>query len=520
MKKAERWYAVVGIIMLAAILAVNAWMTSKFYFNFITSDDGSELVFSRMLAAEGGILSKNWYYSTELEILNMPLVYSFLFRFTSDFKLVRILGQVILSGILLASYYFCLYSIDKHLAAVRFCKTAFLLLVPISDAWVFLSMKTYYVPHVAVSFVALGLACQIQKENISIKKKAIVLAAGMLLAFVGCLEGMRHIQMAHLPLLLSSLWVLWNCLERHGWDWRKIRFPVGVAANVIWLLSAGAGVAVNKFVLSPMYNVRSYYNEKFTETVGFENIETVWNTFLETTGYGGEQSLLSVGGVCNALAVVSAVALLCLLLYVVRNIAKFPSEEQLVWGFLVLSFGFCIFICTVLHYGQSRYIMACVAPMILFLILLEKQPVIKQYLLLSGICCVILIFGYKEYRNIQASTANEELRNVYNYIVENDCTYGYSTFWAGNLLTELTNGRFESRNVRGDYENGKLILWPWLTPVNVEYRDEPVIAVIQKRRVEDLPLPENWSLLMEDEAYAVYKVPDHREMEEYLNRRQ
>ena len=105
-------------------------------------------------------------------------------------------------------------------------------------------------------------------------------------------------------------------------------------------------------------------------------------------------------------------------------------------------------------------------------------------------------------------------------IISNDYTYGYSTFWSGNLLTELTNGAFQTRSVRGDYENQKLKIYHWLTPVQVEYREEPIICILEKKRVEDLPLPESWNMLMEDEEYMIYELPAHREVEEYLERRQ
>ena len=96
-EKTEKAFVIFGKVMLVAVVILNAWLTYKCYFNFLRSDDSSELVMSRLLSKEGGILSGNWYYSTELEILNTQLVYSLLFHFTSDFKFVRIAGQIILT---------------------------------------------------------------------------------------------------------------------------------------------------------------------------------------------------------------------------------------------------------------------------------------------------------------------------------------------------------------------------------------------------------------------------------------
>lgn len=169
-KKVERLFVWFGRFMLFAAIVVNAWCTYKYHYNFINSDDGAELILSHMLAQEGGILSKNWHYSTELEILNTQLVYAMLFRFTDDFLTVRILGQIILTCLFLASYYFCLHSIDDKKAGGRFWKTAFLMLLPISGEWHFLIMKAYYIPFVGISFLSLGFACQMQNENMSRRK--------------------------------------------------------------------------------------------------------------------------------------------------------------------------------------------------------------------------------------------------------------------------------------------------------------------------------------------------------------
>ena len=149
-EKTEKCFILFGKVMLVAIILLNAWMTHKYYFNFINSDDASELVYARLLAREGKIISSTWKGSTEIEILNNQLVYSLLFHFTSNFQVVRIVGQMILSGIFLGCYYFCLRGIDSEKASARFWKSAFLLLIPVSRAWLFLAMKAYYIPAVSV----------------------------------------------------------------------------------------------------------------------------------------------------------------------------------------------------------------------------------------------------------------------------------------------------------------------------------------------------------------------------------
>ncbi len=110
-KKSSQKCIWLGKVLVLVLLILNVWAINHNYINFIDSDDASELILARQLVTEGNIISKNWHYSTELRVLNTQLVYMFLFLFTSSFKIVRILGQTVLSCLLLASYYFGLYSI-------------------------------------------------------------------------------------------------------------------------------------------------------------------------------------------------------------------------------------------------------------------------------------------------------------------------------------------------------------------------------------------------------------------------
>ena len=72
---------------------------------YLDSDMSSELMLAELLSREGGIISKNWYYSTELRVLNTQLVFAPLFLLFDNWHAVRVLGTLILWGILLASHW-------------------------------------------------------------------------------------------------------------------------------------------------------------------------------------------------------------------------------------------------------------------------------------------------------------------------------------------------------------------------------------------------------------------------------
>ena len=71
MKKHQK--VLFGILLMAEI-ALMVYMTWQYGAQWLDSDDSAEMILAELLSREGGILSKNWYYSTELRVLNTQLV--------------------------------------------------------------------------------------------------------------------------------------------------------------------------------------------------------------------------------------------------------------------------------------------------------------------------------------------------------------------------------------------------------------------------------------------------------------
>lgn len=103
-------------------------------YNTINSDMPSELVLANQLAhGDGGILSDNWYYSTELRVVNTQLISAFIFRFTENWQLVRVLTAVILYLICGCAIAFLGKSLRWKKKTIILC--GFLLLVPYSGTY-------------------------------------------------------------------------------------------------------------------------------------------------------------------------------------------------------------------------------------------------------------------------------------------------------------------------------------------------------------------------------------------------
>ncbi len=390
-EKTEKYFILFGKIMLVAILVFNAWLTYKCYFNFMRSDESSELVYAKLLADEGKIITANWKGSTELEILNNQLVYSLLFHFTSSFKAVRILGQMILSCILVGCYYFFLRGIDCKKASARFWKSAFVLLIPLSDAWLFLVMKAYYIPAVSISFITFGFIMRMLDADTS-KKKILLTVSGCVLAFVSSLGGIRHIELTYFPLFLAFCWKWWNDHEKGRWKETLWKLPKGMKCSLIWLGAAGIGYICNISILSKIYQYDSNMPMAFGDTIPLESFENLINAYWKVTGYGGAKELISIGGICNAISVVCGILLIGIMVCMAIKISEKTEKEQIAFGTILLTFALSIFLYFVINMIEPRWLVCSIAPMILMMILLDYMPFRKQYSLLCVIYLIVCLF--------------------------------------------------------------------------------------------------------------------------------
>lgn len=91
----QKYSRAFSIAWLAVWYLAACFFVIRFANNYIDSDMSSELVLARLLADEGSLISKNWFYSTELRVLNTQLVFMPLFLVFDNWHTVRVLGTAL-----------------------------------------------------------------------------------------------------------------------------------------------------------------------------------------------------------------------------------------------------------------------------------------------------------------------------------------------------------------------------------------------------------------------------------------
>ena len=60
----------------------------------LSSDDSCSLILGEILASENKLMTKSWYYSTEIRVLGTNVFYSLFFRLTDSWHRVRMLSLI------------------------------------------------------------------------------------------------------------------------------------------------------------------------------------------------------------------------------------------------------------------------------------------------------------------------------------------------------------------------------------------------------------------------------------------
>ena len=174
-------YKVFGIAMIALVLICYVILMIHNGFRYLNADDSSELVLARILAEQHSILTRDWCYSSELRVLNTNLIFAPMFMIFRSWKAVRIAGGILLMLLYVISYLWIPRAWKYE--SRWFYLTAFILIMPYAEPWMFFGLKMYYIPHVTISFVSFALLGKVANAE-SIKKKIIYAVVLAVFAFV------------------------------------------------------------------------------------------------------------------------------------------------------------------------------------------------------------------------------------------------------------------------------------------------------------------------------------------------
>ena len=129
--------------------------------HWIDSDMAAEMIFSKLIAEEGGVFATtNWYYSTEFRILYTQLIMVPLFHIFESWHVIRVITNVITYLLLLGSYYYFMKPLCSKASTVIY--SSVILLLPFSETVLtHVQMGNTYMPHLIIIFFCFGMFLQL-----------------------------------------------------------------------------------------------------------------------------------------------------------------------------------------------------------------------------------------------------------------------------------------------------------------------------------------------------------------------
>lgn len=451
-KKSWLYYAAIAALVVAELYLLH--FLYKYINLQLNSDDASELVLAHLLAKQKRIITPDWYYSTEIRFLNTNLVYAFMFLLFPHrgWHGIRIGSLFILHVLLLLSIcYLCRQS--KHKECFPFIALA--LLMPFSADYYYVILEgAYYIPHIVISFVTIGIIFGVMRSKGW--RRSLLMVLSMAIALLACMGGPRQLLILYLPMALCA--VILSAFEVRGKGFREYRKLGGFVFSLAAVLNLAAGCIgylINTKFLSKAYHFM-VWNGLSYKAFDWNSFLTVLNGFLGTFGYVsgpiGEYTATNlIAGIVFLMTVIAIV-------YAFKNRAV-VSEEY----FLLAAYYVCAVVIFLLLYSMtdmaylSRYnVPVAVISYVLIAMWIAEKPWTTGrkdsiFAMYAGLCLLSGILSYHfmlaSFSETDFSNENEKVSQV---VLNKGYLTGYATFWHANIITEFSNGRVDMYDFGGN----------------------------------------------------------------------
>ena len=533
------------------ILAVCLTLKTTYYAteHYLDGDASSELVLAHHLAETGQILSTDWYYSTELRVLNTQLVYAPLFRIFSDWHMVRFVGALIMQALLVLSFAYLCKQTSLSLGA--FFLGAALLISPTSIAYGRIVLyHCYYMPHIILSFLIVGLYLSSYKKFTIRRYGAASLRCLLLLllSFGSGLGGVRQVIITHLPLLLVVVYRIF----REGPQtplWIAIKNNLGkLSLGCLCTFAFLIGFVINTSVFHRLFEFKDY-TQLVYEIIDTQKLSDLIYGLLHQFGFRRQLKILSRSGL---IALGSILITTYCLGYSIHLCIKNPDQscfsKQIVSLFFNSALG--IMLCVFIFADASWYYVLYLIPVAIWYIPFlctqydsfsiqslhvrcsDTYLLLTLLLLVPSIAINVVFFNAHTpsfsqlYEGLAYKNENlvQQLQQPLNSIQENSYTVGYSTFWNANTLTEMTDGQIKmigltlknnDEDANDDHEatSPSFAYYKWLTLKSyLDIKPEKAFLLLTPAENEaylEMPFENKGEVIYEDDGcFIVYGFDD------------
>ena len=438
------------------------WMAAAYLFDLwyqlvpgkwiVDSDLASEMILSDLLNKEGTIISHNWFYSTELKVVNLQWFYRLgLLIFPNDWHLARTFGMAITLALFAAAMLFFVKCAGLGRTGLWMVGT---LLWPFGQHYlVYAIYGGYYL--VYTFFYMLVLALVLRSLNADKKHCALQWVLACVITAVAGMNGVKKLMVFHAPLCLAAAILLVLALHSCGkTNWKaaldacckEVRLLV---ASLVTAVAAAAGYFVSNAVLSRMYDFKSYNFIVWNRDEDWFTLDRILMDFFHEFGYENGSGVFHFGGIAAAVGLLLGCWMFFCIVRLLLRLDKLERNDKLLVLLLVAMLAVCGVAYTYFH-EYYLYFWLMNMPVAIAVMAVEIKTegfhiLGARQLLGVGLAACFTLCAVSTVRQEQEHPylAHKGLNTAAEWLVDNGYTQGYSTFWNGNAMTELTSGKLE-----------------------------------------------------------------------------
>ena len=529
-KKRKVMPFILAVCLLVGVLFMLLLLNIFFGDHWLDSDMAAEMMFSKLIAEEGGLLAtKNWYYSTEFRVLYTQLFMVPLFHIFEDWHVIRTITNVLTYVLMLGSYYYFMKPLKVSKTAVVL--SSVILLLPFSETFVtHMQMGNTYMPHVIIVLFCFGMFLRLTGQKKLLEGRNIVLLCGYILLSVVCgMSGVRYMLALQAPLGLTAVYYILRSPAYEGLraeiSAEKVKKTLSgdnllyLFYSIVGAVSAVIGYGINVAVIAKKYPFQTYEATNFIKVFQGVLLERVQNTvanLLMLFGYIEEKGFLSLRGLISLIAFALLIGIALLAKRVGHLLKTADSSDIEALGhkrfieyffeiaFVLNTFVFVFTTSTIV----SRYyitVFIFVLPLLCIYFEAEKLPWDKLLVLLFVTGCLGLGTLKCVYSFVDKDK-NAEEKKVAAFLQEKEYSFGYASYWNANIMTELTDGYVEVANIN---HFDDMSFFRWSSPMKYYepgyHQGKTFLLMTQEQLAEyiSLPVVSVGEKVYEDEAYVV-----------------
>lgn len=496
---------------------------------FMDSDMASEILLAKECFLEKSFWPKSWNYSTEIRLLNTQLITAPIFAFTSNLVIIKTISVILLSLLLPLSLWFLLTQLEIKVLWQKLLWCLLILCPWSGEMWRIVQFGSYYIPHIVIAFLVIGLFFGLTYRNLSKKKKEIFFILYIFLSFTSGLAGIRYILYFQFPLALTLISLEVNNLFKEQRVFCIKQFFIenkAVFYSCLALVLGGLGYIFNTLVLSSLFSFADFNTTAFT-TIGDVSFPEVQNAIMGILGYKNEVSVFTPSGIINILLYVGLSFFILTLIAKLKFSVQGSTNVFLLFCIIMFIFNAFVFINTEFIGRYFILLLVFLIPCIAVLCQSGEIGCIRRYIASISFVIVLLSSSFITYEYILCSDNNTSKYPVRDFLLSQEYEFGYGTFWNANVFNYLTNGKIDMGNLdKENNEEGIAVITQkyeydnWLTPKRYysnDYGNKPIFLILSQAEYEIAKDNATLSVGKEvysDQYYKVFEYPSHQAFKE------